>query len=337
MKINPNIHGSIIKMSDLKPMRILECTPGSSVRVNVSAVGYGIEIEDIFYPDNKMEIAVDIRTFVSAFLRYDDSFLTSLSESSPAVAYWQKDSAVVFRISATSSDSSDEKIATFIVTPYSASGKSSDIVQLMVPMDYVLPMQFPEALLDTDGKTTMLAGDTEIELAVDQTMGVSYPSSVVTALCSLNAAGVPVENLKKISASVSDSSGLGAAPVQSPLLVFSDGDFEQYLFRNRFGGFDNIPMSGSRKLVPEYSFETGIVDGSLVGTDRTGKRFFSQDTGYLSRQTMEVLSQLILADDVYHLDNGVFRHIIITESTINLSSSETIHSASFTYRYSDEI
>lgn len=337
MKIDPNIHGSVIKLEDLKPIQILECTPGASVKVNVSAVGYGLEIEDIFYPDSNLEIAVDIKNFVSAILQYDDSFLASLSESSPIATCWQQDSAAAFRLSAISSDSTEEKIATFLVTPYSAAGKSSDIVKLMVPRGYVVPMQFPEAYLDTDSKTKLTAGTTEIEIEVQQSTPAAYPSSVVTLLCDLKAAGVPTTSLKNLSVAVTDSSGNGATPVLSPSLVFSDGDFEQYLFRNRFGGFDNIPMPGARKLIPEYSFGTGVVDSSFVGTDRTGKRFFSQDTGYLSRQTMEILSELILSGDVYHLDNGKFRRVVITESTLNLSSADTIHSASFTYRYSDEI
>lgn len=337
MKIDPNIHGSIIKLQDLKPIQILECTPGASVTVNVSAVGYGLEIEDIFYPDNNLEISVDVETFVSAILQYDDSFISQLSESSPIVSHWQKDSAVAFRISALSSDSTEEKIAIFLVTPYSASGKSSDISQLTVPRDYVVPMQFPEAFLDADGKTTMTAGETSIEIEVQQSTPAAYPSSTVNLLCRLKDAGVQTMSLKNLSVTVIDSLGNGSDPVSSPLFVFSDAHFEQYLFRNRFGGFDNIPMSGARKLIPEYTFGTGVIGGSFVGTDRTGNRFFSQDTGYLSRQTMEILSELILSGDIYHLDKGIFRRIVITESTADLSSADTIHSASFTYRYSDEI
>lgn len=337
MKIDPNIHGSIIKFTDLKPIRILECTPGSSVKVNVWWVGRELRIEDIFYPDSNLEIAVDIKTFVSAILQYDDSYLASLSGSSPIVTCWQEDSAVPICLTATSSDSATPDIATFMVVPYQASGKSSDIVQLTVPRDYVLPMQFPEAFLGTDCKTKLIAGATEIEIEVQESTPYVYPSSVVTLLCDLKSAGVPTASLKNISIAVADSSGDGSDPVMSPALVFSDAHFEQYLFRNRFGGFDNIPMSGSRRLVPEYSFGTGVVGGSFVGTDRTEKRFFSQDTGYLSRQTMEILSELILSEDIYHLDNGTFRRIVITESTLSLSSADTIHSASFTYRYSDEI
>ena len=337
MKIDPNIHGSIIKLAELKPIQVLECTPGSSVKVNVSVVGGGPEIEDIFYPDSNLEVSVDIKTFASAILQFDDSFIEDISESSPTVAYWQKDSAIPFRFSALPSDSTEEQIATFLVTPYSASGKCSDIARLTVPRNYIIPMQFPEAYLNTDGKTKMTAGTAEVEISVQQSTGTAYPSSVVTMLCNLAGSGVSTSLLKRLSATVVDSSGKGAEPIESPILEFSDGDFEQYLFRNRFGGFDNVPMSGSRKLVPEYSFGTGVINGSVIGTSMTGKRFFSQDTGYLRRQTMEILSELILSEDVYHLDNGVFRRIVITESTLNLSSSDTIHSASFTYRYSDEI
>ena len=341
MDISNITDDSLIPLDILKPIRIVGCTPGSYVKVRTEDHDSGIYIEDIFYPDSNLEVSVDIKDFVSSLLDYDNSFISTLSESRPTVVHLQGDTIRTIVIIVTSSDSDNELAVHFNTTPHSAENLLSDIEQLEVPRDYVLAMSFPAGFTNSGGNAAIRVGSNLINIGID-----NYPDEetdvathmVVDVICRLKESGLDTEILEEATAIILKESEASDLPssISSPKLVFSAKPFEQYLFRNSYGALDNIPMSGARKFVPEYSLETGTLGDDLAGTERKSVRTFSQDTGYLPRKTIAALSELLKSDGIWHLKDGAFRKIVITGTTLSLSSAETAHSASFTYRYAEE-
>lgn len=343
MNIDTDIKNSVIPIRELEPIRILNSDANTKILVAVSAGAIKI-VEDVFYAGIALDVDVDIRDIAMALMSTDDSFLSEVSSESPLASMYQGGSAVQIKISATKAHYADnfsdtdtpDDTATFVVTTAKSGGQTSDIGELTVPEDYLLPMLFPASYLDSDGKTSLQICNLRQEIAVQlPEQDERSENAFVDAIFQIGS--LPVSDGMELTAEVLDSSGNGGESVKLPALRISSMQFEQYLFRNRHGAFDNIPMSGARKFTPEYSFEAGIIDGRLRKTaPDTGTNAFSQDTGYLPRQTMRALSELLLSDSIYHLKDGVFRKIVITGSTFSLSSAETAHSVTFTYRYSDE-
>lgn len=342
MNIDTSIKGSVIPIQELKPIRITNDKANRKVLVAVS-VGAIKLVEDVFYAGLILDVDVDIRNIIAPLLAMDDSFLADVSLDCPVVSRYQSGSAIQITMSVTETHILDsyygtpDDTATFVVTSAKSSGRFSDIEELTVPKDYMMPMLFPASYLDTDGKTSLRICNIQqgITVQLPEDEDERSESAMVDTIFRIDA--IPVLDGMELTAEVFDSSGNGKDSISLPALHVSSKPFEQYLFRNRYGGLDNIPMSGARKFTPEYSFEVGTVNSRILGiTSGSGIKTFSQDTGYLPRQTMRALSELLLSDDIYHLKDGVFRKIVITGSTLNLSSAETVHSATFTYRYSDE-
>lgn len=341
MNIDPNIKDTVIPVQELKPIRISNSDANAKILVAISVGGLRI-VEDVFYAGISLDVEVDIRDIVLALLSPDNSFLGNLSQECRVVSRYQEGSAVQIEMAATKANQADDfadtpdDTATFVVTSAKSGGRISDISELTVPSDYMLPMLFPADYLDSTGKTALkicnLRQDITVQLPEEDARSANAMIDAVFCIESL-----PSADGMELTAEVMDSSGQNREPVRIPLLHVSEKPHEQYLFRNSCGGLDNIPMSGARKFVPEYSFETGTVSGKIWKTaPGAGTKVFSQDTGYLPRQTIRALSELLLSDAIYHLKDGIFRKIVITGSTLSLSSVETVHSATFTYRYSDE-
>lgn len=343
MNIDPNIKDTVIPIQELKPIRIFNSDANAKILVAIS-VGELKIVEDVFYAGISLDVEVNIRDIVLALLSLDNTFLENLSQDCRTASIYQEGSAVQIKMSATKgqahqagyfADTPDDT-ATFIVTSASTGGRITDINELTVPQDYMLPMLFPAGYLDSTGKTVLKICNLQQDIAVP------LPEEDARSANAMIDAIFCIESLAstdgvELTAEVLDSSGKSGDAIKLPLLHVSAKSFEQYLFRNNYGGFDNVPMSGARKFIPEYTFETGIRSGKLWKTAPNAEiKAFSQDTGYLPRQTMRALSELLLSNDIYHLKDGKFMKIVITGSTLSLSSMDTAHSATFTYRYSDE-
>lgn len=78
--------------------------------------------------------------------------------------------------------------------------------------------------------------------------------------------------------------------VATPFLTVVEGQFEQYLFLNKYGAWDNIAMSGDFKFVPEYDIENALHNGGHVKGHVVMDEIYEQNSGYLSRKTVKALS-----------------------------------------------
>lgn len=125
-------------------------------------------------------------------------------------------------------------------------------------------------------------------------------------------------------------------PAPSPVYVLKQGRAEQYLFRNRYGAFDVLPMFGGLSFAPDFSIASGSYADSRFRLQGDVDEAYVQNTGYLSRRTMAALSSLLLSRQIYHKVDGVWRQIIVEETDLSLSFKESLHSCTFKFRYADK-
>lgn len=131
--------------------------------------------------------------------------------------------------------------------------------------------------------------------------------------------------------------GDGFSILNGPIYRICPEYFEQYAFSNEFGGYDNIPMNGVLEFSPEMEFQTIVAGKSLKTASAEATKRWKQHSGFQNRNTIEELVRLVCAKDAYHLSNGKWRQIVITDCNISHKSTDSLHSLTFTYRYADEI
>ena len=202
-------------------------------------------------------------------------------------------------------------------------GSMSEIKELRVPRNYLLP-------ISASGN---MSGSASLEISnlaghVIEKLENLFPAGRISTVfhCIPNGA-------KSMRGTVVSRDG--EKLMTSPIYHVCDGDFEQYLFANKHGGFDNIPMNGLREYAPEHSFETSLSsDNSRVLSSHSSiDRVYRQNSGYLSRDCIDVLSELFLSNQIYHWVDGDWKRIAVTRCDIVLRSSDHLHSVTFNYKY----
>lgn len=125
-------------------------------------------------------------------------------------------------------------------------------------------------------------------------------------------------------------------PAPSPVYRLRPGTAERYLFLNRHGMLDSLPMFGTLSETPDFDFETAATASRRVSV-RAGKDdAYTQDSGYLSAGTFRALGELLTSRQIYHWKDGEWRQIVIEETDYSFSEKDHLHSCSFKYRYCDK-
>lgn len=208
-----------------------------------------------------------------------------------------------------------------------AAEKTSDIDMLRIPRDYILPL----AVFDSGLRSGVeFVTPYRRYPKMDWLPTAGTMRNVMSMFVDLS--DFPSELLRSFRVEYS-----GTSPVLStPQFRMCPGHFEQYLFANRYGGYDNIAMDGRLEYVLETEHETGVYSGKLQGISCSCEDSFLQESGYVSRKTVRAMQDLICSRQIYHYENGRFRQILVTESDISCSSDDTLHSFSFRYRYAGQ-
>lgn len=111
------------------------------------------------------------------------------------------------------------------------------------------------------------------------------------------------------------------------------GNYQQFLFAGRLGGYVSFAMSGHQEISSEWEIENARYD------DRNGKvstgsiSVVKQYTGGLSVIAAAVLSELMNTEYAFHLVAGTWKPIIIDEPDITFQTSESLKYGSFSFRY----
>ena len=113
--------------------------------------------------------------------------------------------------------------------------------------------------------------------------------------------------------------------------------FEQYLFANRYGGFDNVPMDGVLEQDPEYEFENATYGDTVRQVRAPREHVYVQHSGYLSRQAIDAMLELIVSRQIYRLCGRCFRRIVVLETNISSRSDDALNSFSFRYKYAEPV
>ena len=205
--------------------------------------------------------------------------------------------------------------------------RTSDIDMLRIPRDYILPL----AVFDS-GQRSGVEFVTPYRRypKADWLPTTGTGRNMVSAFVDLS--DYPSDLLRFFRVEYS-----GTQPVlATPQFRMCPGHFEQYLFANRYGGYDNIAMDGKLEYALETEHETGIYEGKLHGIGSSAEDSYLQYSGYVSGKTVQAMKNLVCSSQIYHYENGLFRQILITESDISGSSDDMLHSFSFRYRYAGQ-
>lgn len=316
--LNTDILGKVLFFYELPVIEIVH-HENSPLRVTISTDDKGVLLDETYWPDFNQKIFIDIKDLVANELSHDVPGTNGFAQSSSIFK--------VFHIS-TDDDSID---GDFTVNGFSSevTSKLSDIDTLRVPEDYLLPLSLfnnatSYALQYTFGNDSTASGGNISALE----SGVGMVSGLIN-LASSPAAGKQRFQIKATSAKAS---------LCSPVFEICGGQFEQYIFANRYGGFDNIPMAGALSFEPNMSFESGAYSSGSEQVASESEYIYSQNSGYLSPMVMELMSELLCCSQIYHLDsNGTFRRIVILESDLYSKSNEQLHSFSFRFKYANDV
>lgn len=175
--------------------------------------------------------------------------------------------------------------------------------------------------MERNGRETELLSETGL-LAI----GYGYRSYLIdTAAYSIGS--VPFRFI------VHAMNGSDETVMASPYYRCVNGDFEEYLFYGRLGGFVYFPISGNLEMSMEYEFQNAQYHGRKSKVSGIGEPVMSQHAGGLTAKAAKVLSELLLSDHVYHKSGGEWKRIIIDKPEVSIISSEYPHSVDFSFRY----
>lgn len=316
--LQTDIIGKVLFFYELPQIEIshFETSP---LRVVISTDDRGTLLDETYWPDFNQKIFIDIKDLVANELSHDIPGTDQFALSSSIFK--------VFHISIGDNLISGD----FTVNGFSseAASKISDIDTLRIPENYRLPLSlfnnaksYSIEYLFSDGSSINDGNVTAQESGV----------GMVARMIDLEQSPAVGKKKFQIRASATDKM------LHSPVFEISGGKFEQYLFANRYGGFDNIAMEGALEFAPNMSFESGSYSSRNEQISAESEYIYTQNSGYLSQRVMELMSELLCCSQIYHLDeNGNFRRIVILDSDLHSKSNEQLHSFSFRYKYMDDV
>lgn len=104
---------------------------------------------------------------------------------------------------------------------------------------------------------------------------------------------------------------------------------------NSLGGWDTHRFRGAREYIPEVEY-TAVLRGGLMHQGAVDIRHvYSQNTGYLAPSAARCVQDLLSSRQVYKCEEGEIRPIVITESSVEMVSSDILRSAQFKYIYQE--
>lgn len=124
---------------------------------------------------------------------------------------------------------------------------------------------------------------------------------------------------------------------RSPMYKVTPGDYELYLFRNRFGAMEIFPMGGCLEYAPTFKIETGKYGDSYRCTGVESEDILQQSSGKLTRKAAQVLTSFLKSGRGYHWVNGGWEPIAIEGINTAIKTTDSLHSLSFSFRYQNQI
>ena len=308
------INNEVLYFHDMGPI-LISSDDGQVVDISLESASSGLLLEESYYPGFDGVISLDISDIVA----------TCLHPVIPEMDCDTPQDSLYDTFTLNYGDSS----ATFTICGFSEDIKTkiTDVDTLCVPSDYQIPLSLCNNC-EREGITFCFPdGTTEDESGLSTDVSVGAVSRMINIEHS-PAAGQESFYIKL---------ECGENTIVSPVFHITTGKYEQYLFANRYGGFDNIPMSGVLEFAPEFQFESGIFNKGNEQLRADADYIYVQNSGFLSRKVIELASELLCSSEIYHISsNGEYRKIVIIESSLTNKSTNSLHSFTFKYKYADD-
>jgi hypothetical protein len=109
------------------------------------------------------------------------------------------------------------------------------------------------------------------------------------------------------------------------------------LFENSLGGVDSFRAYGSATFTGEHSYNIANIDGVDVEYRIDTARKFNKNTGYLNGYDRRWLLDFFPSKGKFVCENGAFRRIVVSDSSVSFVDRELPSSYSFTFRYADAL
>lgn len=133
------------------------------------------------------------------------------------------------------------------------------------------------------------------------------------------------------------SAGGALFVARSPIYIPTQEDMEQYAFLNRAGIYENIPMSGVLRDIPEFDIEVLQHSSGFEKVSGSSADLHEQNSGPVTYQTAKALSAHMLSNMAYHFDKamGIWRRIIIDSPSVAIARRSGVYDVVFSWRYAD--
>ena len=300
--------------------------PGSVASPKYLKVGYSTDsqnyitlVEDYLYGGFDGRISLDFRQEIQRQISGESTPFSPKSRN-PAVQ-WTHDSTLNTVVHQCSSD---------------IKGKITDIDYLAVSedTDYGLSYYRPEGygyeigILAGGRLIGLTAGDSAAEDGVLESV-FFHPDDLPSLLHDR-----PFRFIVRL---VSQESGKQELVYKSPVYEIGQGDFQQFAFADRFGGYTFFPLSGALEHSSEYAFESARYQSGRGKVSASGSPVFTQYTGGLTGKAVAALSGLLLADNIFHKAGGVWHRIVIEDADISFLTGDSLHFGSFSFRYEEDL
>lgn len=129
----------------------------------------------------------------------------------------------------------------------------------------------------------------------------------------------------------------GIASLWSGTYQVIPGNFQQFIFGGRLGGYVSFPMAGSLEYSPNFDIQTCCLSNSIAKARVSKSAVMRQRSGGLTRKAAVVLSELLLSDDIYHYNGGVWKKIIITGASLSANTVDSLNHCSFDFLYAEDL
>ena len=169
------------------------------------------------------------------------------------------------------------------------------------------------------------------------TKAIAGPQDANIVSCLLELSGLPYTPGEPFYLERLWSVGALRFVARSPIYIPTQEDMEQYAFLNRAGIYENIPMSGVLRDIPEFDIEVLQHSSGFEKVSGHSADLHEQNSGPVTYQTAKALSAHMLSNMAYHFDKamGIWRRIIIDSPSVAIARRSGVYDVVFSWRYAD--
>ena len=336
-------------LDDLGDLVIPNVSATTAATVTITGDGLTL-VSDKYYGDVANEVHLDLRDLVKENtylpvpgLNSDEDAITT----GEASVRHEDQASIYLRINVSGGGSS--RYWSFRAFPYSffPYRKGSDCIytpamdEVRIPKNALIPFanfHMDLAAPSTRPYTIRFISATKNELVIEKTLAPA--ESTMTAgmvSCLLKLEDLPYTPGEPFYLVGEYTENNRTKRVTSPVYVPCMEEMEQYAFLNSSGLYDNIPMSGPLRDIPEYDIEVLQHSSGFEKVSGNSADLHEQNTGPITYAAAKSLASLLLSNMPYHYDQsrGYWRRIVIEAPSVDITRHSGVYNVTFNWRYAD--